>query len=124
MWAILEKITNTVGSNYDETIRRGIRVFTPKVRLLFKDILEALRHYRNQYVHSGRAGQEPDQMAHIVKSFVEPHLTRLISNPFRCQSFEEYAEFLALPGDIDRLEQRKRMVSLALRLERKANKNG
>lgn len=116
MWSILEKITNTIGGKYDETINRAIWPFLKQDRLIAKDMLESLRCCRNQYVHSGKVGQESDQIAYTIKSFVDPHLLKLISNPFNVQSFEEYGEFLALPTDATVLRQRTRMLTQALKV--------
>ena len=116
MWSILEKITDTIGGNYDETIKRTIWPFSSKDRLIVKNMLESLRYRRNQYVHSGKAGQESDQVAYMIKSFVDPHLARLISNPLKVHSIEEYGELLALPKDTTTLEQRKGMLTQALKV--------
>lgn len=118
MWSILEKITDTTGGKYDETIKRTVWPYLDQDRPLAKDMLESLRHRRNQYVHSGKAGQESDQIAYMIKSFVDPHLLRLISNPFNVHSLKEYGELLALPTDVTVLEQRKGMLTQALRVMR------
>jgi hypothetical protein len=118
MWSILEKITDTVGTNYDETIKRAIWIFSSKDRLLTKDLLESVRFLRNRYVHSGRSGQEGDQVAYLIKLFVDPHLKRLIANPFKIGSLEEYGKFLALPTDVKALEQQQRNLGRALRVLR------
>jgi hypothetical protein len=52
-------------------------------------MLEALRHRRNQYVHSGRAGEDGDQVAYLIKSLVDPHLVSLIQNPFGVTSLKD-----------------------------------
>ena len=54
-----------------------------------KEMLEALRHRRNQYVHSGRAGEDGDQVAYLIKSLVDPHLVSLIQNPFGVTSLKD-----------------------------------
>jgi len=46
---------------------------------------------------------------------VDPHLVRLISNPFKLKTIEEYGEFLSLPTDVVTLEQRQRKLKQALR---------
>ena len=121
MWSILEKITNTIGTNYDEMIKRTIWSYTSADRPLAQDILESIRHRRNQYVHSGKTGEYSDQAAYLIKSFVDPHLLKLISNPFKIRILEEYGEFLALPTNVATLEQRRRKLSQALRVLNKKN---
>jgi hypothetical protein len=120
MWSILEKITDTIGGSYDETIKRTVWPFLNQDRLIAKNMLESLRYRRNQYVHSGKSGQESDQMAYMVKSFVDPHLLRLIFNPFNVHSLEKYGEFLALPTDATVLEQKKGMLTRALKVMQQA----
>jgi hypothetical protein len=116
MWSILEKITDTVGTNYDDTIKRTIWIFTAGSRLIAKDLLESLRYRRNKYVHSGESGQQADQVAYMVKSFLDPHLVNLVSNPLKVRSLEEYGQFLALPTEIGTLQDRRRMMRIALRV--------
>jgi hypothetical protein len=114
MWGILEKITDTVGANYDETIKRSIWAYNNDDRPLTKDLLETLRFHRNRYVHAGREGQEADQVTYLVKSVVDPHLVRLILNPFKVRSLEEYGQFLSLPVDEGALEEQRRRLGRAL----------
>lgn len=116
MWSILEKVTDTIGGNYDETIKRTVWPFSSQDRLIVKNMLESLRYRRNQYVHSGKADQESEQVAYMMKSFVDPHLLKLISNPYNVHSLEEYGEFLALPKDITVLQERRGMLHRALRV--------
>jgi len=122
MWSILEKMTNTIGANYDETIRRTLWPFKSEDRFLARNMLESLRYRRNQYVHSGKGDKESDQVTYMIKSFVDPHLLKLISNQFNVRSLEEYGEFLALPTDPDTIEERKQMLVQALRVLQKGSK--
>jgi hypothetical protein len=119
MWSILEKITNTVGSNYDETIKRTTWLYTGEDCLLAKNVLESLRYRRNHYVHSGKTdNQESDQIAYLIKSFIDPHLFRLIANKINVRSIEEYGDFLSLPTDIATLKKNKKMIGKALRVKK------
>lgn len=115
MWGILERVTDTIGGNYDETINRVVWTFHTESRPVTRNMLQSLRFRRNQYVHSGSSGGESDQVAYMIKYFVDPHLVRLISNPFKLKSIEEYGEFLSLPTDVATLEQRQRKLKQALR---------
>jgi hypothetical protein len=118
LWSILEKVTGTIDANYDETIKRAVWWFSSPDRALARNLLESLRCRRNQYVHSGKPAQEGDQCAYLIKSFLDPHLLRLIENRFKLGSLEEYGEILRLPTDIDTLEKKRRRLSQALRVQR------
>src|SRR5262249_49148174 len=120
MWSLLERMTDTIGANYDETIKRATWIYVDQERGLVKEMLESLRNYRNQYVHAARGSEDADQTAHLVKSFVDPHLMRLIFNAFKVKSVDEYGEALSLPTDVAVLEQRFRRLGMALRGKRKA----
>ena len=117
LWGLLEKITDTVGGNYDETIRRATRIY--KDRHIAKGLLESLRRRRNRLVHAARSAEDRDQVAYLVKYFVDPHLVWLIRNELHLQSLKEYGEFLSLPGDVPTLEKRQRRLNQALRMARK-----
>jgi len=121
MWGILERITNSLGTNYDETINRAVWIYSRDNRQLAKDLLQSLRYRRNQYVHSGDSCTESDQVAYMIKFYLDPHLLNLISNPFNVASIEEYGELLSLPTEIDILDNRKAKLSQALRWLRSSN---
>lgn len=117
MWSILEKITCTVGAKYDDTIRRAIWVFSD--RDIAGELLETLRLRRNQYVHSARPAEGRDQIAYMIKSFVDPHLLRLLRNDFKVESLQEYAEYLSLPTSTERIKKRRQQLTQALRIMKK-----
>jgi hypothetical protein len=121
MWSILEKMTDTVGDNYDETIKRAVSLYSKDKRAMMRDILELLRLRRNQYVHSAESGMQSEQLAYAIKSIIDPHFLKLISNPFKVRSLEEYGAFLALPTDLTTLDERRRRIVQAIRF-RAANK--
>lgn len=114
LWSLLEKVTDTIGANYDETIRRATWIFAD--RDTASEILQAMRLQRNRFVHAARSGGERDQMVYAIKNFVEPHLLRLLGNQFRLDSIEEYARFLSLPNSVESLERTCRRVARAHRL--------
>lgn len=118
LWGILEKITNTVGAKYDETIDRTCWVFGKSYRKVMKETLESLRHHRNRYVHAGNAGHESEGTTYRIKSFVDPHLVRLLNNTFRVKNLQEYGEFLSYPTNIETLEQIRNWSTRALRAAR------
>ncbi len=104
MWGLLEKITGTTGGSYDETIKRVVRPLPD--REIAIELIEAVRCRRNQYVHSARSGGDSDQIAYLVKSFVDTHLIRLIMNDFKVGSLEEYGQVLSMPSDANALKER------------------
>jgi hypothetical protein len=117
MWAILEKITDTVGGKYDETIERATWVFSD--RSVARDLLEHLRVRRNRYVHAGRSADDREQPVYMIKGFVEPHILRLIRNDFQVASLREYGEFLCLPRDTTLLEARRAQLQRVIRMNKK-----
>ncbi len=118
LWGILEKITNTVGAKYDETICRACWVFGKSYRKVMKETLESLRHYRNRYVHAGNTGHESEEVTYRIKSFVDPHIARLLNNVFRVNNLQEYGEFLGYPTNIETLEKMRTWSMRALRAAR------
>ena len=117
LWGVLERVTNTVGARYDDTIRRAIWPFQD--RQLAKEFLMAVRCRRNQYVHAARSGDDSDQIAYMAKSIVDPHLRRLIRNDFGVSSLEEYSQCLTLPTSIEALEKQHRQLGRALAMRKK-----
>ncbi len=117
VWSILEKVTNTIGGRYDETISRAIWIYVD--RQIAKERLEYLRLRRNQYVHSARSSAASEEVGYMVKSFVDPHLLRLIQNDFEVESLEEYGEFLSLPTNLSDLKARRRKLDTAIQLRDK-----
>lgn len=119
MWSILERITNTVGAKYDDTIRRAIRIYSD--RNVAKEILESVRLRRNQYVHAAKSREGCDQAVYAVKQFVDSHLFMLIRNEFGVRSLEEYGEYLDLPTDTQVLKKQLRHLTQAVRAHKKAH---
>jgi hypothetical protein len=117
LWSLLEKITDTVGANYDETVSRTVWPY--RDRELAAAMLRCMRLYRNRLVHAAHSGHEQDQVALMVKSFVDPHLFRLLRNDFSVTTLEEYGKQLALPVDVTTLERQARRLRKAARFMRK-----
>jgi hypothetical protein len=102
LWSLLEKITNTVGSNYDETIKRVVWPFSDREN--GQDLLNHMRLRRNQFVHSATTSDARDQLCHMTKRFVDKHLGLLLQNGFSVSSLTEYGEFVSLPHNLSRLQ--------------------
>jgi hypothetical protein len=120
-WGLLEKMTDTIGAKYEETVRRATWGFRDRNAAM--DLLESLRLRRNQYVHSGKSGERRDQMARLMKSFVDPHLLQLIRNDLAVQSLKEYASCLALPGTVETLEKERRRRGKAMQVLKRWDKS-
>jgi hypothetical protein len=114
MWAILEKITNTIGAKYDETIRRVTWIL--KNRGLGEAQLRCVRIQRNRYVHAAHSSGQGDQAAYLIKSYLDPHLRNLLFNEYKVNSLPEYADVLSLPTDVVRLKKIRKWVSVAIDL--------
>ncbi|UCD75293.1 MAG: hypothetical protein JSV91_16100 [Phycisphaerales bacterium] len=117
MWAILEKLSNTIGASYDETLDRVSWIFAD--RRLVRGLAQSLRCLRNRFVHKAVDSQERDQIAYITKDLVEPHLIALLRNDYDISSLQEYGEFLSLPTSSDVLERRIRHYRRAVQEIRK-----
>ncbi len=115
MWSLLEKITDTVGANYDKTIQRT--VWMSEEKDIESQLLAALRCQRNQYVHAGTSGDQRDQIAYLVKLFVDAHLIRLIRNDFNVKDLEEYAAYLDLPSNTETLREKHQRLTRVLRMQ-------
>lgn len=111
LWSLLEKITDTVGANYDATIQRAIAMHTDKSSS--EQLLNQMRNRRNQFVHSARSTEDRDQFCFTLKSYVDDHLMALICNRIKANSTAEYGQFLGLPTNIDKLKRLKDLYSLA-----------
>ena len=114
MWSILERITDTVGAGYDQTIDRALWAYVKESRGIAKDMLDSLRIVRNRYVHSGAGDQQPDQVAYLVKSFVDPHLIRLLANPFGANSIKEHASCFSFPVELAALKRKRAAIPRAI----------
>jgi len=117
LWSILEKITGTIGSNYDDTIRRTTWGWPGRYTEM--EVLQALRLRRNHYVHSAATMENQDQMTYMLKSFVDPHLLRLIRNDFRVKNLDEYAQYLHLSSDVSALDKKRKTYGHAIRTLKK-----
>jgi len=117
MWSLIEKMTGTVGARYDDTVRRAVRLMPDRdIRV---EMIEAVRSRRNQYVHSARSADDRDQIAYMVKSFVDLHLVSLFRNDFGVASIAEYGEILGLSVESDSLAKRCKKLARDLRWTKK-----
>lgn len=115
LWSLLEKITNTVGANYDETIKRA--TFLDRARSVSKQMLTQMRWRRNQLVHAASSTSDRDQLCYITKSYVDEQFLHLLHNGFGVDSLTEHGDFLGLPHSPKRLAQLRRWYTRAYELQ-------
>lgn len=113
MWSLLESITKSVQLGYDETIDRTTWIYHDRAQA--REALRYLRTYRNRYVHAAQSDDDRDDIARIIKPFVDQHLMNLIDNSFGVQSIDEYAGILSLPHSAEKLKTQGQRISRALR---------
>jgi len=116
-WGILEKITDTVGRDYNATIQRAAWIFDEP--LLATEMLRALRSWRNRYVHSAATRGDNDQAAQLAKWFVDRHLMHLMRNRLGATSIEDYAKYLASSTCVADLEKQRGRLKRAIRFRSK-----
>jgi hypothetical protein len=112
LWSLLEKLTNTVGGSYDETISRT--VWGREDKQLQKQLLHFLRLRRNQYVHTSSSSGDRQHPTYLLKDYVDLHLAILLRNDFDVSSIEEYANFLSLPTNLETLRTKAKQLGRAI----------
>lgn len=117
MWGILESITDTIASKYDETIKRA--TWFMQEADTSREILNHLRAHRNLFVHAGQTIDADDSFFQFIKSYVDVHLNTLINNTFKVKSLSEYGKFLSLPRSTDALAQVKKHCNRALEIRQR-----
>jgi hypothetical protein len=120
LWSILEKITGTIGARYDDTIKMA--TWGWRDRQMSIEILDSLRHRRNSFVHSATETDHREELAYLIKSFVDPHLIYLLRNEFRVSSLDEYAQYLSLNSDLPTLRRKRKIFGHAIRILEKVQK--
>lgn len=101
LWSILEKVTNTIGKDYDKTIARTIWPLSD--RTIPEGFMRLLRLKRNLYVHSGTASDNQLRFCYLLKKYVDIHLGLLLLGTFEIATLEEYGQILDMPRDEKRL---------------------
>jgi len=112
LWAVLEKLTQTIGGSYDETIKRACWWFDDKD--LVKEILECGRLRRNRYVHTAQTAANTDELVHVIKSILDPLLVSLIRDDLRVPSLEDVGRILSLPTDVATLRKERNRYNRAI----------
>lgn len=113
LWSLLEFLTDTGMSGYDETIRRTIFHF--KGRDVERQILEHLRETRNRSVHSGIDVENVRIRVYQLKRYVETLIYFHLSNAYKFSTFKESCEFCSTTTDEKAL--REQIVKHELKLK-------
>lgn len=115
IWGALESLASPDGANYDPIIRRCSFLFNPNERQYHRQILEHLREFRNQSVHSG--DQSDLAKTHCYQAqFYFYHLFLFhVRNMQKFINLEEANRFLDLPSDIESLKRQSQMIQEAIR---------
>src|SRR5258708_6875371 len=113
LWSLLETLTNTIGDNYDVTIRRVLFLVTD--RDLSGLILEHLRNYRNATVHHDRSRLAAERYIYQLKRFVEVLLHFHTVSRGQFPSIAKLGEHLDLPFAPEDLRARILAAKAALR---------
>lgn len=112
LWSVLERITNTIGARYDDTIARASGIMTDRRRT--KQILDSIRMQRNRFVHASKGADQSETIASLTKRIVEGHLHTLCVNALKVTSLAQYADVLGLPTDGAALASTKAKLKTAM----------
>lgn len=111
LWAVLEDVTDTIGS-YEKTVRRAA--------FLFQDVsyrkleLQHFRSLRNSIVHEGVEAFDKASVSDGLRKYVEAALVTLLQRVQLFASIQEYGRFLDLPPSPGLLRERIRLHEEAL----------
>lgn len=97
LWSLLEFLTDTGMSGYDETIKRTIFHFED--RDVQRQILEHLRETRNRSVHNGIDVENIRIRVYQLKRYVEVLIFFHLSNAYKFSTFKESCEFCSTTTD-------------------------
>lgn len=117
LWALLEFLTDTDGSNYEKTIQRTVFIFAQKdkYRELNKQILQHLRLHRNRAIHTSHSPDDIVSYSFQLKRFVEYLLTFHIHHERKFASIEEAGNFLDLSQEVGELQTKINLLNFAVR---------
>ena len=112
LWAILERLTGTGFTGYRATTKRV--AFLYKDYAFHRQVLNHLRHYRNQSVHADKTSLQRDGILFQAKRYVEDVLFFLLRNGPGFRSLSEANEFMALSADVKALRRKRVMLDRAI----------
>jgi len=98
LWSILELLTGCKdGESYDTLVRRVAGIFVDFH--YHKQVLERLRHYRNEIVHEDAGSHRSQDNLYLLKGYVEKLIEFHINDALKLGSFNNVCQFLELPND-------------------------
>lgn len=105
LWSLLELLTGVRGrDSHEQVVKRCAFWFRPDdFNRLTSLILDALRRYRNSYVHSSEFTSESEAIMYTAKYYVERMLLFHLRNQFRFQSIQESTVLLDMPSELSHL---------------------
>jgi hypothetical protein len=98
MWSLLEMLTDTSTSRYDDTVKRAS--FLYRDRDYAHQILNHIRTYRNRAVHSIEETEHAEYLVYELKRYIDTLLEFHIVNRLKFRTLEDAAYFLSMPANI------------------------
>lgn len=107
LWSLLETLTGTKPhESHELTVKRAAFLYEDSERDLHVQVLNHLRHYRNQSVHGGGSSAPIEAYLYQLKRYVEQLLLFHLTSYYRFESVARAAEFLDLPTEPANLRRR------------------
>jgi hypothetical protein len=113
LWGALEELACPDSANYEKLVQRCSYCF--KDTQYHRQMLEHLREYRNQTVHAANVAMSAKVHCFQLQQYFYELFLFHIRNIKVFANLEEANQFLDLPGDMDVLLRRKRMIEKAIR---------
>lgn len=115
LWSILESLTGTAdGESYDRVVKRTAGIFVDFQ--YHKQVLENLRHYRNEIVHEDAGSHYGQDNLYLLKSYVEKLIEFHVNDGARLGGFTNLCEFLELPNERNALQNSLASLKQGIRL--------
>jgi hypothetical protein len=115
LWGALENLASPGGANYDQIVRRCSFLYSETA--YHRQILEHLREYRNQSVHSGDQTERAKTRAFQAQYYFFSLFLFHIRNAGKFSTLDDANFFLDLPPDPDLLRKRTKMLRGAIRFQ-------
>lgn len=118
-WTALEKITNT--NQNDILIKRSTALLKKEIKPYNTILLEALRTFRNEFVHEGMPGPSSFQACYFIQPFLFSLIIRFnLSYSGFFENIEEANHFLDhFTPEISELKKRKKILDKILKMKLK-----
>ena len=114
LWGILELLTDTIGLNYDATVRRTAFIFQD--RDYYMQVMEHLRRYRNSSIHHDVQNSMIETILFQLKYCVDALIGFHINNKQHFKSIEEAGAFLNLPFEAKIIDSQLKKLKFAKKI--------